>query len=707
MSVSKNIPIFKLEFDNNFIDTFKSGVEDILTSKKIIEGKYVNLFEKKFSELIDSKYAIATCNCTSALEISLKSLNIKDKIVLVPSNTFFATCISIRNAGGIIKFVDIDLDNLSICPTDLENKINDNIGAIIIVHIGGIISNKIDKIINICNKYKIPLIEDAAHAHLSKTNKYKAGTIGDIACFSFFPTKVMTTAGGGMITTNNETLYKKAKSLKDFGRNLDNIQECILENGQNSQVSEFTGLMGFLECNRVKERINKRNILLQLYKSNLQNTTYKIYEQENGLCSYYKCICLTQIDIKWLHNYCKKFNISLTGTVYNIPVHKQKAFEDLYTNELVNTDYFCNNHICPPLYPEMTEEEVIFVCDILKKAEKDFFNNYYRYSKLIAIEKFVICSKKLPNINDNELLIKLKYCGICGSDYHYYRNGGLGSFKNLPLVLGHEPCGTIIESKCEKLKINKKVIIDPSSFCNSCRYCNIKKINLCKNGTFLGTSEHDGGFAEYLKVHKSQVFLMHENMSFELACLMETLSIGVKSVQMIENINKNNSILLIGLGPIGIAIYLSLKKYGYNNILLYDKLPYRCDFIKKFGAKNIVNNSKDINQPFDICIDAVGSEETFSLCQKYLNINGTILIVGIPEKEDYLNYNPHKLRIKEATILNLRRGSDSFEKTLELFKNDEYITQMITHKYPFNNIQYAFNNASKYLNNSIKTIIEF
>ena len=140
------------------------------------------------------------------------------------------------NAGGIIELVDMEPESFSLCPKDLELKLNDKIGAVIIVHVGGIISHEISKIVDMCKKYNVPLIEDAAHAHLSRVDGYVAGTIGDIGCFSFFPTKVMTTGEGGFISTNNEKYYEKIKSLKNFGRDNKDIGIIINPEGNNFKI---------------------------------------------------------------------------------------------------------------------------------------------------------------------------------------------------------------------------------------------------------------------------------------------------------------------------------------------------------------------------------------------------------------------------------------------------------------------------------------
>ena len=369
------IPIFKLKFDFKSKLKFLRGAWDILSSDRPLgESKYVTEFESKFGNLVKSKYTMACSNGTTAIELALKAINVHGKKVLIPSNTFFATSVAVTNSGGIVELVDMENESFSLCPKDLESKLTSDVGAVIIVHIGGIISHKISKIVELCKKMNVPLIEDAAHAHLSYRGKYRAGTIGDIGCFSFFPTKVMTTGEGGIVTTNNKNYYEKMKSLKNFGRDINDAGIIVNHEGNNFKINEFTGLLGSIECDRVESRIGRRSMLLDRYYNNLKSTKYNVIKQKGeGVCSYYKAIITTPIDSSWLKRYCKENGVSLTGEVYKIPVHLQPLYKEqfFYVN-LPNTDYYCNHHICPPLYPELTVAEVDYICDILKQAIIDY-----------------------------------------------------------------------------------------------------------------------------------------------------------------------------------------------------------------------------------------------------------------------------------------------------------------------------------------------
>lgn len=365
-----NIPIFKLKFPSVFRLKFLKKVNEILTADRPIgESKYVKEFEEKFAKLSNVKYAVSCSNGTAALDLALRAIDVTGKKVIMPSNTFFATSVAVTNAGGIVDLVEIEDENFSIDPSSLKDKITKETGAVIIVHIGGIISKHIEEIVSICKEHGVPLIEDAAHAHASSYKGINAGAWGDMGCFSFFPTKVMTTGEGGMVTTNNEDLFNIVKSLKNFGRDNNDAGICVNPLGNNYKINEFTGLLGSMECDRVMSRIERRNLLVKRYVKNLEGSSYIPVLQESGTCSYYKMILKTEIDRTWLKSYCKDNGISLTGEVYAIPVHLQPLYKEFSELDLPITEKVCKEHICPPLYPELREDEIDYICEILLKAE--------------------------------------------------------------------------------------------------------------------------------------------------------------------------------------------------------------------------------------------------------------------------------------------------------------------------------------------------
>ena len=360
------IPIFRLNFSKSFIKNYNFLSKKIFLSKSISDGDVTRKFEIMFARKNESKYALAVNSCTSALEIAFRAINVKNKEVIIPTNTFFGTAIPINRAGGRIVLCDNEKDSPEISFEDIKKKITKNTIAICIVHVGGIIYSRIRELVKLCKTKRIFLIEDSAHAHFSNIYGVSAGNFGDIGCFSFFPTKVMTTGEGGMIVTSNLNLYRKMNSIKNFGRSKNPL---ILNNdGSNFKISEFSSALGILELSRVDSRIRKRTILNNIYINKLKNNkNFEVLRQKSGKCSNYKCIVKSKIPSNIIEKKLKKSGISLTGMVWQVPIHRQKLDYLRSNNNFKNCDHFSKFHFCLPNYPELSIKEAISICNLLNK----------------------------------------------------------------------------------------------------------------------------------------------------------------------------------------------------------------------------------------------------------------------------------------------------------------------------------------------------
>jgi dTDP-4-amino-4,6-dideoxygalactose transaminase len=357
----KKVKIFDLKFTDNEIRYFLKNSKNIFKEGFFSNHSYVKKFEKEFKKQNKSKFVLSTSSGTSALEIILRSFNVKNKDVLVNSNTFIATGHAITNAGGKIVPIDLEKNYYMMDPLDLKKKIKKNTGAVVIVHIGGIISPHIFEIKKICKQFNVPLIEDAAQAHGSKFKNIYAGNFGDAGAISFFTTKVMTTGEGGMITTKNRKSFDKIYSLRQFGFMKNKLLHDKVSG--NYKLNEFSALLGLIELKRLKSRIKKRNLIANFYYSFLKKSKYKLLKSDKPFyCNHYKQIIISKINRKKIEKILNKNQISLTGGVYYIPLHRQPIYKkQLKKYKLPITDYFCNHHFCPPCYPELKKTDIEYV----------------------------------------------------------------------------------------------------------------------------------------------------------------------------------------------------------------------------------------------------------------------------------------------------------------------------------------------------------
>jgi dTDP-4-amino-4,6-dideoxygalactose transaminase len=373
------IPILRLDYSEEEIKNIQEGILSVLKSGYLTMGKKVAEFEKAFADFTGAKYAIATNSGTSSLEIIMRAIGVAGKTVIVPSNTMMASPASIVHAGGRIIFADCERENLQLDPKDLKRKLRADTKAVMLVHIGGIISPAFNEIKEICDKNGLILIEDAAHAHGATIDGRQAGTLGLAGSFSFYPTKVLVTAEGGMITTDDEDIYRKAVSLRDHGRAPDDPNKHV-EIGYNWRFSELHAVLGIQQMKKAKAILAERRKIAKWYDKKLEGVKgiKKVVIPANIQSSYYKYIVFLDdsIDRETIKKkLADKYTVSLTGEVYSHPCHSQPAFKK-YPATVANdpsdtfpqTEYVAKKHICLPVYPGLTEAEIDYIVDSLRRV---------------------------------------------------------------------------------------------------------------------------------------------------------------------------------------------------------------------------------------------------------------------------------------------------------------------------------------------------
>ena len=374
--MSRIVPPVKPYFPDEDIERVKSDVERILRSGMLTLHTYTREFERRFAELCGVKYAIAVNSGTSALEISLRAFNLKGgDAVIVPTNTFSATAAAVFFAGGRPVLTDIDPNSLCISADEVQEHITSKTRGVIVVHIGGLVCPEIREIREICEDEGLFLIEDAAHAHGSMFDGECAGSFGDCGCFSFYPTKVITTGEGGMITTNDDEIAEKARLIRDQGKVKGNLIGAM---GYNWRMTEFQAIVGLAQLRMLEEMIAGRRRVARLYDELVADIPIlePLVVPENVRHNYYKYILFLPKgrDPMELKQHMKsKYNVSLAGFVYEVPLHRQPVFKEYVDdpNSYPVADDLCYRHIALPIYPQMTEEEAQYVVDSLKSSLRE------------------------------------------------------------------------------------------------------------------------------------------------------------------------------------------------------------------------------------------------------------------------------------------------------------------------------------------------
>lgn len=372
------IPAAKIYFPEEERKDLLKQVDEILESGQLTLGKYTREFEERFAAYVGTKYAVAVNSGTSALEIPLRALDVKGHSVIVPTNTFFATPASVVHAGGEVIFSDVT-ENLCIDPESVKENIKKDTKGVIVVHIGGVVPPQIKEIQEICEDHNLFLIEDAAHAHGSTLDGKMAGGFGDAAAFSFYPTKVMTSGEGGMITTDDKKIYERALVFRDQGK-AGFFGNVHTEMGYNWRLSEIHAAVGLSQFARLEAFIADRRKIAKIYDEELNErggggvTPIKIPPEVKS--NYYKYVAMLdegiEIERAELKRELKeKYEVGLSGEVYELPCHLQPIFKDLYgftDGVFPVAEDVCKRQVCLPVFATMTEEQAKYVVDSLKEA---------------------------------------------------------------------------------------------------------------------------------------------------------------------------------------------------------------------------------------------------------------------------------------------------------------------------------------------------
>jgi perosamine synthetase len=366
------IPAARIQFLPEDRAWITERIAEVLTTGQLTLGKYGAQFEENFAQFCGSRHAVAVNSGTSALEIILRTLGIEGKDVLVPTNTFFATAAAVVHAGGRPILVDLDSDSFGIQPEDVEKSLTSKTAGVVVVHIGGIVSRRIKEIRELCDRKGIWLVEDAAHAHGSSFQGAKAGTFGIAGAFSFYPTKVMTSAEGGMIVTDDDRIAEESRIYRDQGK-ASFTQNAHVRMGYNWRMSEPHAIIGLKHLERLPAMISDRRKIAMVYDEGLKDfrNLQCLHVPAEGVCNYYKYIAIFKgmKDRKALKGLLReRYGVSLSGEVYEEPLHKQPVFKQYATGPLLASEDYCARHICLPIYSGMKEDEAQWVINALKEV---------------------------------------------------------------------------------------------------------------------------------------------------------------------------------------------------------------------------------------------------------------------------------------------------------------------------------------------------
>ena len=347
------------------------NVVEVLKSGMIAQGPKVEEFEQKFAEWVGADYGIAVNSGTAALHTALLACDIGegDEVITTPF-TFIASGNSIVYTGAKPVFADIDLKTYTLNPEKIEGLITENTKAIMPVQLYGQSAN-MDRINEIAELYGLIVIEDAAQAHGATCNGEKVGSIGDMSCFSFYPTKNMTTSEGGIITTDDEDLAEAARIFRAHGAS---VRYHHGEIGYNFRMTDIAAAIGLAQLEKIDEFNDKRIANAEYLNQGLKDvdgvvTPYCAYGSKHVYHQY--TIMVEKGDRDDCVDIINDCGVG-TGIHYPIPLYNQPIYRSLgLDGDCPNAEFAADNVISLPVHPSLTKEDLDLVIEAVKTASEE------------------------------------------------------------------------------------------------------------------------------------------------------------------------------------------------------------------------------------------------------------------------------------------------------------------------------------------------
>lgn len=372
-----NIPLFDLNYDEREIE----AVTDTIRSKWISCGPKCMELENRFTDALSVPYAFALSNCTAALNLALCAFEIgSGDEVIVPSLTFAATVNAVKYVGAEPVFCDIiSFSDITIDPSEIEKLITTKTKAIIVMHYGGYACH-MRKIMEIAERHRLLVIEDACHGPMSEYEGKKLGTIGDIGCFSFFSNKNMSTGEGGLIVTKHDKAAEKIKLMRSHGMTTLSYERAkghstsydIVELGYNYRMDDIRASLGIVQLEKLEQDLAERQRVRETYIRELSafdGIIIPFSDRKDFSSNYIMPIVLKDSDSEkrnairyYLHEK------GVQTSVHYPAVHRFSIYSDAKKGQLHNTEYVADCEITLPMYAKLTSEEIVYICKCLQSG---------------------------------------------------------------------------------------------------------------------------------------------------------------------------------------------------------------------------------------------------------------------------------------------------------------------------------------------------
>lgn len=337
---------------------------------------------------------------------------------------------------------------------------------------------------------------------------------------------------------------------------------------------------------------------------------------------------------------------------------------------------------------------------------------------MTGLNKMEMRDIEMPVLKEKDVMVKLEYVGICGSDVHYLEYGAIGDFiVNGDFILGHECAGTITEvgPGVTYLKVGDRVALEPGCTCGQCEFCKTGKYNLCPDVEFLATPPYQGCLENYIAFPENMCFKLPDNISTKEGALVEPLAVGMHAANQGE-VKLGDSVTILGAGCIGLVTLLACKAHGATDITVVDVMQKRLDYAMKLGATRVINAMEEDavkkmdeitdGRGTDVVIETAGNKITIKQTSYIVKRGGTIVLVGMAA-EDIIDYNFAKIMNKEATIKSVFRYRNIYPVAIKAIADGIIdVSGIVTHEFDFTDTAKAFDFVINNKNDVVKAVIK-
>ncbi len=372
------VPFSKPDITNDDI----SAVVEVIKSGWLAHGKYSEMLENIFCDYTGAKYATTVSNCTAGLHLSClaSGFGINDEVI-VPAQTHTATAHAIEYTQARPIFIDVDSISGNMLVEKIESKISEKTKGIIPVHMAGY-PCEMNIYEKLCRKHNLTLIEDCAHAIGTRIHNNHAGTFGTAGCFSFYPTKQITTGEGGIVISNDKNFIDRVKKLKAFG--IDTPPELRIKPGvydvqglgYNYRMTDFQAALGAGQMKRYENNLKSRHENAYLYSINLKDNVDITFTGFTKDCSYFlfQIILSENIDRDGVISFLNEKQIGVS-IHYATPVPLMSYYKQKYdykAGDFPNAENYANRSISLPVHQNLYEDEILYVCESLVRSLEKF-----------------------------------------------------------------------------------------------------------------------------------------------------------------------------------------------------------------------------------------------------------------------------------------------------------------------------------------------